>query len=231
MTEPRLVEVRKNVLKQNDILARTLRDRFRAAGVFVVSLVSSPGSGKTAFLEQTLTLLHPHHRVAALVGDLATGNDAARLARSQAPVRQILTGTVCHLDATMVEKGLDGWDLTDLDYLFIENVGNLVCPSSYDLGEDLRFVLMSVTEGEDKPLKYPTIFNSSDVAVITKTDLAAAVEFDWDAALRNIQAVRPSMEVLRVSSKTGEGMQDYLEFLANRAQARAGVTIANAPAC
>src|SRR6202046_655321 len=159
--EPRLIEVRKNVLKQNDVVARGLRDRFRAAGVFVVSLVSSPGSGKTAFLEKTLTLLRPNYRVAALVGDLATENDAARLARSQAPVRQIITGTVCHLEAAMVQNALDGWNLRDLDFLFIENVGNLVCPSSYDLGEDLRFVLLSVTEGEAKPLKYPTIFNSS----------------------------------------------------------------------
>jgi hydrogenase nickel incorporation protein HypB len=215
-TEPRLVEVRKNVLKQNDIVARALRDRFREAGVLAVSLVSSPGSGKTAFLEKTLTLLHSRFRVAALVGDLATENDAARLARSQAPVKQILTGTVCHLEAAMVQNALEGWDLTQLDFLFIENVGNLVCPSSYDLGEDLRFVLLSVTEGEDKPLKYPTIFNSADVAVITKWDLAAAVEFDEAAALRNIQAVRPGMEVFKLSAKTGEGMAEYLEYLEHR---------------
>src|SRR5215470_12807274 len=186
MSEPRLVEVRKNVLKANDVIARSLRDRFRAAGVFVVSLVSSPGSGKTAFLEKTLTALRQNYRVAALVGDLATENDANRLARSQAPVKQIITGTICHLEAAMVEKSLAEWSLNNLDFLFIENVGNLVCPSSYDLGENLRVVLMSVTEGEDKPLKYPTIFNSADVAVITKTDLAAAVEFDWQAATANI---------------------------------------------
>jgi hydrogenase nickel incorporation protein HypB len=215
--EPRLVEVRKNVLKQNDVVARALRDRFRAAGVSVVSLVSSPGSGKTAFLEKTLTLLRPNHRVAALVGDLATENDAARLARSQAPVRQITTGTLCHLEAAMVEKALGDWqDLQQLDFLFIENVGNLVCPSSYDLGEDLRLVLISVTEGEDKPLKYPTIFNSADVAIVTKIDLAAAVEFNWDTAYGNIQAVRPGMRVFRVSAKTGEGMEEYLSFLAER---------------
>lgn len=225
--EPRLVEVRKNVLKQNDVVARALRERFREAGVLAVSLVSSPGSGKTAFLEKTLTLLHERCRVAALVGDLATENDAARLARSQAPVRQIITGTVCHLEAAMVQKALEGWDLHELDYLFIENVGNLVCPSSYDLGEELRFVLLSVTEGEDKPLKYPTIFNSADVAVITKSDLAAAVEFDEPVALRNIQAVRPGMEVFKVSSKSGQGMDAYLEFLAGRrAQFRASAVVA-----
>jgi hydrogenase nickel incorporation protein HypB len=211
--EPRLVEVRKNVLKQNDGIARGLRERFREAGVFAVSLVSSPGSGKTAFLEKTLTLLQPRYRVGALVGDLATENDAARLARSQAPVKQIITGTVCHLEAAMVQNALEGWDLHTLDFLFIENVGNLVCPSSYDLGEDLRFVLLSVTEGEDKPLKYPTIFNSADVAIITKSDLTFAVEFDEEAARRNIQAVRPGMEVFKLSAKSGEGMPEYLEFL------------------
>src|SRR5271156_5448806 len=214
--EPRLIEVRKNVLKQNDVVARSLRDRFRSAGVFVVSLVSSPGSGKTAFLEKTLTLLRGKYRVAALVGDLATENDAARLARSQAPVKQIITGTVCHLEAAMVENALQEWDLRQLDFLFIENVGNLVCPSSYDLGENLRLVLLSVTEGEDKPLKYPTIFNSADVAILTKTDLAEAVEFDEPAALANIQAVRPGMEVFSVSAKTGAGMPQFLEFLAAR---------------
>jgi hydrogenase nickel incorporation protein HypB len=211
--EPRLIEVRKNVLKQNDMVARSLRDRFKAAGVFVVSLVSSPGSGKTAFLEKTLTLLRPNYRVAALVGDLATENDAARLARSQAPVKQITTGTLCHLEAAMVEKALEDWNLNELDFLFIENVGNLVCPSSYDLGEDLRLVLLSVTEGEDKPLKYPTIFNSADVAIVTKMDLAAAVDFDWNAARANIQAVRPGMRIFKLSSKTNEGMNECLELL------------------
>jgi hydrogenase nickel incorporation protein HypB len=215
-TQPRLIEVRKNVLKQNDLNARVLREQFRAAGVFVVSLVSSPGSGKTMFLEKTLTLLRENHRVAALVGDLATENDAVRLARSQAPVKQIVTGTLCHLEASMVQNSLQDWDLQDLDFLFIENVGNLVCPSSYDLGENLRLVLISVTEGEDKPLKYPTIFNSADIAVVTKMDLASAVEFDWDAAYANIQAVRPGMLVFKVGAKTGEGMDNFLDFLSKR---------------
>lgn len=216
MVEPRLVEVRKNVLKQNDVVARALRDRFRQAGVLAVSLVSSPGSGKTSFLEKALALLNVRFRVAALVGDLATENDAARLARSGAPVKQILTGTVCHLEAAMVEHALEGWKLEDLDFLFIENVGNLVCPASYDLGEDLRLLLLSVTEGEDKPLKYPTIFNSADVAVITKLDLAGAVAFDEELANRNIQAVRPGMEVFKLSAKTGAGMNEYLEYLCRR---------------
>ena len=203
-------------MKQNDLLARALRERFSASGVFVISLVSSPGSGKTAFLERVLTLLRPQCRVAALVGDLATDNDAARLARSQAPVGQINTGTVCHLDAAMVERALDGWELDELDILFIENVGNLVCPASYDLGEALRLVLVSVTEGEDKPLKYPTIYNTADVAVITKIDLARAVEFDAPAAIRNIQSVRPGMPIFQVSAKTGEGMEELLQFFIAR---------------
>lgn len=213
MTEPRLVEVRRNVLKQNDVIARALREHFHGAGIFVVSLVSSPGSGKTTFLERTLTMLQPKYRVAALVGDLATENDAQRLARSNAPVKQITTGTLCHLEAAMVQNALAGWELPALDFLFIENVGNLVCPSSYDLGESLRLVLMSVTEGEDKPLKYPTIFNSADVAVVTKNDLTTAVEFDWPAARKSIESVRPGMKIFRLSAKTGEGMDEYLKFL------------------
>jgi hydrogenase nickel incorporation protein HypB len=214
--QTRMVEVRQNVLKQNDILARALRQRFHDAGVFVVSLVSSPGAGKTALLERTLTLLRREFQVAAVVGDLATENDAARLARSQAPVKQVITGTVCHLDASMVQNAIEDWNLRELDFLFIENVGNLVCPSSYDLGEDLRLVLMSVTEGEDKPLKYPTIFNSADVAVITKIDLATAVEFDAVAANCNIQAVRPRMAIFDVSAKSGAGMEEFLDFLRSR---------------
>jgi hydrogenase nickel incorporation protein HypB len=215
-SQPRLVEVRKNVLKQNDVVARSLREQFRASGVFVVSLVSSPGSGKTMFLEKTLTLLRQNFRVAALVGDLATENDAVRLARSQAPVKQITTGTLCHLEAAMVQSSLQEWNLADLDFLFIENVGNLVCPASYDLGENLRFVLISVTEGEDKPLKYPTIFNSADVAIVTKMDLADVVEFDWPSAYANIQAVRPGMQVFKLSAKSGEGMDEFLAFLQNQ---------------
>jgi len=218
MSEPRLVEVRQNVLKHNDVLARELRVRFEAARVYVVSLVSSPGSGKTAFLEKTLTLLNEKYRVAALVGDLATDNDAERLARSNAPVKQIVTGTVCHLEAAMVENALDGWNLEELDFLFIENVGNLVCPSSYDLGENLRLVLMSTTEGEDKPLKYPTIFNTADVSIITKIDIADAVEFDLEKARNSIEQVRPGIRILEVSSKNGAGMDEWLEFLHSERQ-------------
>jgi hydrogenase nickel incorporation protein HypB len=212
-TETRLVQVRTKILKENDRLARELRARFQECGLYVVSLVSSPGTGKTTFLEKTLATLRAKYRVAALVGDLATENDARRLARAEVPVKQIITGTVCHLEATMVREALADWDLAELDYLFIENVGNLVCPASFDLGETLRAVLFSVTEGEDKPLKYPTIFNTADVAIITKSDLAAAVEFDRSAAHSHVEAVRPGIEIREVSAKTGEGMDGWYQML------------------
>src|SRR5262245_17546473 len=215
-TTPRLVEVRRNALNQNDALARALRDRFRKAGVRVFSVVSSPGAGKTTLLEKTLTSLRRQWRVAALVGDLATENDAARLARSKAPVKQIITGAVCHLDAAMIERALEGWNLHELDLLFIENVGNLVCPASYDLGEELRLVLLSAADGGEKPLKYPSIFNTADVAVITKIDLAVAAEFDLAVARDNIQRVRPGMQIIEVSAKTGEGMEMWMGLLQSR---------------
>ena len=177
-------------------------------------------------LERTLGMLRQRgYRVAALVGDLATENDAARLARAEVPVRQITTGTVCHLEAEMVEKAIDGWQLDELDYLFVENVGNLVCPATYDLGEDLRLVLFSTTEGEDKPLKYPTIFNTADIAVITKMDLAEVVEFDAAAAHNNIQAVRPGMQILELSAKSGAQMDGWLRCL----EARQGVSTTATP--
>lgn len=214
--QTRIVQVRQQVLKKNDTLARSLRQRFNDAGVYVVSIVSSPGAGKTTFLRETLCRLVGRWRVAALVGDLATENDARRLAEAGAPVRQIVTGTVCHLEADMVGSAIaaEGWSLEALDFLFVENVGNLVCPSSYDLGEHLRLVLLSTTEGEDKPLKYPTIFNTADVAVITKSDLADAAQFDRAAALANIEDVRPGMKVLEVSARTGQGMREWLDLLA-----------------
>jgi hydrogenase nickel incorporation protein HypB len=211
--QPRIVEVRKDILRKNDELARALRERFRAFGVFVVSLVSSPGAGKTTLLERTLADCRDRSRVAALVGDLQTDNDARRLAAAGVPVRQITTGTVCHLDAEMVNAALADWDLSTLEVLFIENVGNLVCPASYDLGEALRVVLMSVTEGEDKPLKYPTIFNSSDLAVITKIDLAEVVEFDRAAARHAIGQVRPGLETIEVSARSGAGFDDWIARL------------------
>ena len=217
----RIVELRRGILKKNDELAAGLRERYAAAGVLVLNLVSSPGTGKTAFLEWTLTELRKRGaRVAALVGDLETDNDARRLAASGAPVRQINTHGICHLDAEMIGKHLDGWKLGDLDYLFIENVGNMVCPSSYDLGEAIRVVLLSVTEGEDKPLKYPTMFNSADAAVITKMDLAVPCGFDRWAALKNINEIRPGIRIFETSVKSGTGLEEWLGYLEEQRVAR-----------
>jgi hydrogenase nickel incorporation protein HypB len=217
----RIVELRRGILKKNDQLAAGLRNQYTDAGVLVLNLVSSPGTGKTAFLQRTLTDLRAKGaHVAALVGDLETDNDARRLAASGAPVRQINTHGICHLDAEMISKHLDGWELGNLDYLFIENVGNLVCPSSYDLGEAIRVVLLSVTEGEDKPLKYPTMFNSADAAVITKMDIAEPCGFDRDLALRNINEIRPGIRIFETSAKTGAGIEAWLAYLEDERKSR-----------
>jgi hydrogenase nickel incorporation protein HypB len=221
MSQPRILEIRRGVLEKNDVLAQNLRQQFTAAQVLVVNLVSSPGAGKTMLLEKTLWHLRDKgYRAAALVGDLATDNDAQRLARSGAPVRQIVTGGNCHLEAEMIATHLRDWrlPLAQTDFLFIENVGNLVCPASYDLGEHVRVVLLCVTEGEDKPLKYPVLYHSADVALLTKMDIAAAVEFDRAAALGNIQAVRPGMIVLETSAKTEQGLAAWLEYLVTQRQ-------------
>lgn len=213
---PRIIEIRRGVLEKNDLLAADLRQRFDDAGVFVVNLVSSPGAGKTALLEETLRrLIARGVSAAALVGDLATENDARRLARSGAPTRQIVTDGMCHLEAHLIQSHLDAWglDLAALDFLFIENVGNLVCPSNYDLGEDVRVALLSVTEGEDKPEKYPVMFRSCDVAMLTKIDLAEAVEFDRTRAYASLRSVRPDIRVLETSAKSGAGVADWCDWL------------------
>ena len=216
----RIVELRRGILKKNDELAAGLRTRFTSSDVLVLNLVSSPGTGKTTLLERTLRELRARgSRVAALVGDLETDNDARRLAASGAPVRQINTHGICHLDAEMVGKHIDDWqalDLAALDYLFIENVGNLVCPSSYDLGERIRVVLLSVTEGEDKPLKYPGLFNSADAAIVTKIDIAAPCGFDRELAVKNINEVRPGMRIFETSARTGQGMEEWLGYLGSQ---------------
>lgn len=215
----RLHEVRAGVLSKNDRLAAALRERFKAAGLLALNLVSSPGTGKTALLERTLAALvgagaHP----AALVGDLATDNDARRLARSGAMVRQIETHGLCHLEAELIAAHLAavGWELAELDYLFVENVGNLVCPAGYDLGEQLRVVLLSAAEGEDKPLKYPAMFSSADAAVITKMDLAGPCDLDLPLMRRNLEAVRPGITIFETSAKTGAGLAHWLGWLAER---------------
>jgi hydrogenase nickel incorporation protein HypB len=219
--EPRLIEIRQGVLSKNDRRAAELRAAFQQAGVCVINLLSSPGSGKTRLLEETLRRLGERHRVAALVGDLATDNDAKRLARSGALVRQIETGDMCHLEANMVQRHLADWDLGALDFLFIENVGNLVCPSGFDLGEEARAVLLAVTEGEDKPSKYPATFSRADAVVLTKIDIAEAVEFDAALARAHIEAVNPGVTIIATSAKSGAGMGEWLAWVEGRAQGAA----------
>jgi hydrogenase nickel incorporation protein HypB len=212
--------IRRRILQHNEDLAAELRADFERAGVFVVNVVSSPGSGKTELLQRTMAALHPGVRVAAVTGDLATENDADRLALSGAPVRQILTGTMCHLEADMVAEAISEWQLDDFDLLFIENVGNMVCPSGFDLGEDLRVMLVATTEGEDKPLKYPTLTLTADVAVISKIDLAEPVECDVDLLAANLDEVRPGIEILRTSAKRGDGIEQWLDLLRARIGAK-----------
>jgi hydrogenase nickel incorporation protein HypB len=210
---PRIVMVRQGILKKNDELALENRKTFQAAGLRVLNLASSPGAGKTALLERTFKDFGSSLKMAVAVGDLATENDADRLRLVGAHAEQIVTGTICHLDAQMVQNVLPAFQLENLDVLFLENVGNLVCPSSYDLGETARAVLISTTEGEDKPLKYPTMFNTADVVVITKMDIADAVGFNRQLALENIDRARPGVKVIELSSKTGAGMAAWFEFV------------------
>ncbi|MFE6845462.1 hydrogenase nickel incorporation protein HypB [Streptomyces sp. NPDC057686] len=202
----RVVDLKQAVLAKNDSAAHTLRTELTARGTTVVNLLSSPGSGKTALLERELCLARERGvPVAALTADLATENDAVRLARSGVPVKQVLTDGLCHLEAGMLGRHLDGWMPEDTRLLFVENVGNLVCPASYDLGETLRVVLASVTEGEDKPLKYPTAFGLAHLVVVTKTDIAQAVEFDEAAFRAHVQQVNPGVEVVLTSAREGRG--------------------------
>jgi hydrogenase nickel incorporation protein HypB len=207
------VSVAKKVLSENDRLAADLRARFREHGIFCLNLISSPGSGKTSLLEKTLESLPCTERVAVLTGDIQTDNDARRLARFGFPAQQITTGGACHLDARMVERALGEWRLADLDILFIENVGNLVCPTSYDLGEAVKVVVLSVTEGEDKPLKYPGIFAKAVLVVLNKIDLLPYVPFDIALARENARRVHPDVRIVEVSCTTGEGLAGWLEWL------------------
>jgi len=214
------VEVEKKVLNENQLLAEELRDRYRRHGIFCANLISAPGSGKTLLLERTLERLGTM-RLAVLTGDLQTENDATRLARFGFPVKQIITGGTCHLDAKMIGKHLDGWDLAKLDLLIVENVGNLVCPSSYDLGEDCKIVLLSTTEGEDKPLKYPSIFAKAGLMLLTKIDLLPYVPFDAELARENARRVHPQIDIIDVSSTTGAGLDLWLDWLQRRVQSKA----------
>ena len=207
------LNLNRSLMEKNDRLAERNRGFFRAKKLLVLNVVSSPGSGKTTFIRETAAQQAGKLRVGVIVGDLATDNDAALLRVAGIPVVQITTGTVCHLDADMVAKAAAKLDLNQLDVLVIENVGNLVCPADYDLGEDAKIVLLSTTEGEDKPLKYPPMFHSANVVIINKADLAAAAGFNHEQALANLKRVSHHAEVFELSAKTGDGMKSWLEFL------------------
>jgi len=209
-------------MEKNDRLAERNRGFFQAKKLLVLNVVSAPGSGKTTFIRETATKLAGRLRVGVIVGDLATDNDAARLGEAGVPVVQITTGTVCHLDADMVSKAAAQLDLDTLDLLVIENVGNLVCPADYDLGEELRVVLLSTTEGEDKPLKYPPMFHSANVVVVNKSDISTAAGFNREQALTNLKSISHHAQIFELSAKTGEGMQAWLEFLVRRRAAQSG---------
>jgi len=210
------VPLEKKVLSENDRLAATLRGRYRKHGILCLNLISSPGAGKTSLLERTLEQFPKSTRVALLTGDIQTDNDARRLARFGFPVRQITTAGACHLDARMVEKALADWKLEDLDLLIIENVGNLVCPTSYDLGEAAKIAVLSVAEGEDKPLKYPGIFLKSELLVLNKIDLLPYVPFDIARAREYARSIHPSLEIIEVSCTTGAGLDAWLRWIATR---------------
>jgi len=210
---PREIAVHQSIFAANDRMAERNRGFFRALGLLVLNVVSSPGSGKTLLLQKTIERLSGVARVGVVVGDLETDNDAKRLRTTGAPVVQVSTGTLCHLDAEMVGRAIGALDVRALDILIIENVGNLVCPAEFDLGEDVRVALLSVTEGEDKPLKYPPMFRNAHMIVLTKTDLVPHLDFDRAAAIRNIRQVNPRAPIFEVSSRTGDGLQPWCDAL------------------
>jgi hydrogenase nickel incorporation protein HypB len=207
------VPLERKVLNENGRIAAELRGRFAAHNILCLNLISSPGSGKTSLLERTLGSFAPSERVAVLTGDIQTENDAKRLARFGFPVKQITTGGTCHLDARMIERAISDWRLEEIELLLIENVGNLVCPSSYDLGEAAKIVVLSVTEGEDKPLKYPSIFFRSQLLILNKTDLLPYVPFDIALAEENARRVHSGVEIVRVSCLSRDGLDGWLTWL------------------
>lgn len=210
------VRIEQPVLNENQRIAARLRDAFLEAGTLCLNFISSPGSGKTSLLEKTLELLPEDVRAAVLTGDLQTDNDARRLARYGYPVRQITTVGACHLDAKMVEKHLEDWRLDEIDLLLIENVGNLVCPTSYDLGEEAKIVALSVTEGEDKPLKYPGIFRKAELMILNKIDLIPYVPFKPELVRENARRIHPEIEIIETSCTTGQGLSDWMTWLGHR---------------
>ncbi len=212
------IRVEKSVLSENDQVAARLREAYGAAGILCLNFIGSPGAGKTALLERTLEKLPAHTPAAVLTGDIQTDNDARRLMRFGYPVRQITTAGACHLDARMVEAHLEDWIEKGLEILLVENVGNLVCPTSYDLGEDAKIVVLSVAEGEDKPLKYPGIFRKAELMILNKTDLLPHVPFQLELARHNARQINPAIEIVETSCITGEGFDAWMGWLAKRAK-------------
>lgn len=210
------IRVVENLLKANDLVAAENRRMFRRAGLFCVNLVSSPGSGKTSLIERTLPLLPEGVAAAIIEGDVKTDMDAQRLAPFGAQVVQINTGGGCHLDATMVRSALEGLDLSKCNLLFIENVGNLVCPAAYDLGEDMKVLVLSTAEGADKPMKYPRMFLESGLVIINKIDLLPHVDYDIEAVTSAVRSMNPSAGLLRLSCRSGEGLEGWIDWIRER---------------
>lgn len=212
MKNSKPIDVKSKILLANQLAASELRDRFRADGTLAVNLISSPGSGKTTLLEATVQRLR-HLRIAVLEGDIATETDADRIRRLGIPAQQILTGGSCHLDARQIQQELDRASFGTLDILFIENVGNLICPTSYDLGEDFKIALLSVTEGEDKPFKYPAIFAKAALTVISKTDLLPYLDFNINSVKEQIRTLNPSGTICELSARNGQGLDQFCNHL------------------
>ena len=219
----REIKVIRRVLDVNDKMAAENRKRFAEKGIFVLNLMSSPGSGKTTTLEKTLAQIMPEIKSAVIVGDICTTHDADRLAQTGVPVVQINTdefGGDCHLVAHVIEKAAGSLDLDGIDFLVVENVGNLVCPAEFDIGEDSRVVVLSVTEGEDKPVKYPLMFRECEVALLNKIDLLPYLDFEKEKAVDYIHQVHPQMPVFEISAKTEEGFEPWIEWLKNKIRAK-----------
>jgi hydrogenase nickel incorporation protein HypB len=221
--QPIQLDLKQRVLAANDDVAQRLRQRFRQGGTLVINLISSPGSGKTTLLESTIEALKGSLRLAVLEGDVATERDADRIRRLGVPARQILTGGACHLDARQILQEVEAWQEKPADILFVENVGNLVCPATYDLGEDFKIALLSVTEGDDKPFKYPAIFSRAAVTVVTKADLLPHVTFDLEPVRRQVASLAPGAPLLITSARTGEGIDAWCDLLRERLAAKRGV--------
>jgi len=207
------VNVVKRVLKANDIIADENRETFREAKILALNLISSPGSGKTTLLEKTLPALSPEQKSIVLVGDLETTRDADRLAPCALQATQINTGMSCHLYANQIKTGLNDLPLKEAGFLFIENVGNMVCPGEFDLGENVKVILLSIPEGDDKVAKYPTIFRAADVVLLTKVDLLDALDFDLGCVRKDLEKLNANVKLIELSSKTGKGMDEWVEWL------------------